>query len=434
MTIMKIQDMHITPVAIADPPLRNAAGLHAPYALRVIVELITSDGISGLGEMPGGADILADLEAVKHLVIDADPFQLNAILHAIEAHFATGDAAISKDTMRTTKASRRSARTYSPIEVACLDIIGKAINKPVCDVLGGRVRDRVPFSAYLFFKHIGAGGALGFGVDDSATGWAAARQAEALTPGALARQAIALAAAFGFKSLKLKAGTLEPELEVASMFALREAFGPDMPLRIDPNAVWRVDTAIKFGRQMEGILEYYEDPVRGQAAMGEVARAVSMPLATNMCTTGFEDMPGSVRLGSERIILSDHHFWGGLRASLELAAMCRTFGRGLSMHSNSHLGISLMAMAHLAAATPNLTYACDTHYPWQTEEVLVGGRIPIEDGCVTVTNAPGLGIELDRAALARLHANYLACGLTRRDDEIEMQKVEPGWKFEAVRW
>lgn len=426
--------MHITPVAIADPPLRNAAGLHAPYALRVVVELITSDGISGLGEMPGGADILGDLEAVKHLVIGADPFQLNAILHAIEAYFAAGDAAISKETMCTTIASRRSARTYSPIEVACHDLIGKAINKPVCDVLGGRVRDRVPFSAYLFFKHIGAGGGMGFGVDSSATGWAAARQAEALTPGALARQAIAMCAAFGFKSLKLKAGTLEPELEVASMFALREAFGPDVPLRIDPNAVWRVDTAIKFGRQMEGILEYYEDPVRGQAAMAEVARAVSMPLATNMCTTGFEDMPGSVRLGSERIILSDHHFWGGLRASLELAAMCRTFGRGLSMHSNSHLGISLMAMAHLAAATPNLTYACDTHYPWQTEDVLVGGRIPIEDGCVTVTNAPGLGIELDRAALARLHANYLACGLTRRDDEIEMQKVEPGWKFEAVRW
>ena len=438
---MKIQNMIITPVAITDPPLRNAAGLHAPYALRVIIELVTSDGISGLGEMPGGTDIVADLEAVKHLIIGADPFQLNAIQHAIEAHFAAGDAAISKEAMRTTiatrreaQASRRSARTYSPIEVACYDLIGKAINKPVCDVLGGRMRERVPFSAYLFFKHAGAGGALGFGVDGAATGWAAARQAEALTPDTLAQQAIAMCKAFGFKSIKLKAGALEPEIEVASMFALREAFGPNVPLRIDPNAVWRVETAIKFGKQMEGILEYYEDPVRGQANMAEVAKAVSIPLATNMCTTGFEDMPGSVRLGSEHIILSDHHFWGGLRASLELAAMCRTFGRGLSMHSNSHLGISLMAMAHLAAATPNLTYACDTHYPWQSEEVLVGGRIPIEDGCVTVTNAPGLGIELDRAALAKLHAAYLACGLTKRDDEIEMQKVEPGWKFEAVRW
>jgi glucarate dehydratase len=431
---MKIQDIHITPIAISDPPLRNAAGLHAPYALRIIVEVVTNDGISGLGEMPGGAEILADLESIKHLVVGKDPFQLNAIQHAVETHFAGADAAISKQAMRTTIASRRSARAYSPIEVACYDLIGKALNKPVCDLLGGRVREQVPFSAYLFFKHIGAGGALGFGVDGSATGWAAARQAEALTPETLAQQALSMCKAFGFKSIKLKAGALEPEIEVASMFALREAFGAGTPLRIDPNAVWRVETAIKFGKQMEGILEYYEDPVRGQANMAAVAKAVNLPLATNMCTTGFEDMPGSVRTGSEHIILSDHHFWGGLRASLELAAMCRTFGRGLSMHSNSHLGISLMAMAHLAAATPNLTYACDTHYPWQYEEVLVGGRIPIEDGCVTVTNAPGLGIELDRAALAKLHAAYVACGLTRRDDEIEMQKVEPGWKFMAERW
>ena len=85
---MKIQEMHVTPVAITDPPLRNAAGLHAPYALRVIIELVTNDGISGLGEMPGGADILADLEAVKPLVIAADPFQLNAIQQSIQNHYS----------------------------------------------------------------------------------------------------------------------------------------------------------------------------------------------------------------------------------------------------------------------------------------------------------------------------------------------------------
>ena len=93
-------------------------------------------------------------------------------------------------------------------------------------------------------------------------------------------------------------------------------------------------------------------------------------------------------LGSEDIILSDHHFWGGLRATLELARICRTFGRGLSMHSNSHVGISLMAMTHLAAAIPNLTYACDTHYPWQSEEVIQGGRVPFEDGGVVCRRRP----------------------------------------------
>lgn len=429
---MRIAEMHVTPVAMGDPPLRNAAGLHAPYALRTIVELVTDDGIYGLGEVPGGADITAALEDARSIVIGYDPFQLTALGQDIEAH-VTG-AQMSPDAMRTTIATKRSGRIYSAVEVACLDIIGKAVGRPVCDLLGGRVRDRVPFSAYLFFKHAGAGGELGFGVDPSATGWAAGRQAEALDPAGLVAQAQAMCAAHGFKSIKLKGGALEPEIEVASIHALREAFGPDVPLRLDPNAIWTVPTAIRWGKDMEGVLEYYEDPVRGQAAMAEVAQAVNIPLATNMCTVSFEDIPGSIKLGSEQIILSDHHFWGGLRASVELARICRTFGRGLSMHSNSHLGISLAAMTHLAAAVPNLTYACDTHYPWQWEDVLVGGKLQFEDGSLAVPSGPGLGIELDRAALARLHEQYKACGLTKRDDEIEMQKVEPGWKFMATRW
>ncbi len=428
-----IERVVITPIAIADPPLRNAAGLHAPYALRVVVELVTRDGLYGLGEIPGSAEVEADLRAVAPLLVGLDAFQLNRINSLLEQHFA-GEHAISAQQMRTSIQTRRAARLMGAIEIACFDIMGKASGRPVCDLLGGRVRERVPFSAYLFFKHRGAGGALGFDIDATATGWVAERQAEALTPDAMVRQARAMCDAFGFKSIKVKGGTLDPEIEVATMLALRDAFGPNMPLRLDPNAVWSLPTAIKFGKQLEGVLEYYEDPVRGQADMATLAAAVKLPLATNMCTVGFDDLPGSVRLGSEHIILSDHHFWGGLRASVELARFCRTFGRGLSMHSNSHIGISLMAMAHLAAATPNLTYACDTHYPWQNEDVIVGGRVRIEDGCVRVSDAPGLGIELDRPALARLHDNFLRCGLTKRDDEIEMQKVEPGWTFQATRW
>jgi glucarate dehydratase len=153
-----------------------------------------------------------------------------------------------------------------------------------------------------------------------------------------------------------------------------------------------------------------------------------------MCTVSFADLPSSIRLGSVQIILGDHHFWGGLRASVELARICRTWGIGMSMHSNSHLGISLAAMTHLAAAVPNLTYACDTHYPWQTDEIIVGGKLQFEDGALPVPDGPGLGVELDRDALARLHELYLASGLTKRDDESEMQKVEPGWKYRRPRW
>ena len=422
---MRIAEMHVTPIAIADPPLRNAAGLHAPYALRVVVELVTADGIYGLGEMPGSADLVADLERARDVVIGQDPFALSVLNAHINALFAANQPDWNE---------RRQARLWSPIEVALLDIIGKGVDRPVVDLLGGKMREQVPFAAYLFFKHAGAGGTLGFGTDPTATGWAAARQAEALDPAGVVAQAQAMCAAYGFHSLKLKAGTLDPAVEVATIFALRDAFGPEMPLRIDPNGVWSVATAIQWGERMAGVLQYYEDPVRGQEQMATVARAVSMPLATNMCTTAFADLPGSVRLGSEQIILMDHHVWGGLRASLELARIGKTFGRDLSMHSNSHVGISLAAMVHLAAAVPELAYACDTHYPWQSEDVIAGPRWEFEDGAIAVPDRPGLGIELDRTALAMLHQNYLDCGLTHRDDEIEMQKVEPGWTFIAERW
>jgi glucarate dehydratase len=193
-----------------------------------------------------------------------------------------------------------------------------------------------------------------------------------------------------------------------------------------------VATAIRAGRELVGTLEYFEDPTDGKANMAEVAQQVSIPLATNMCTTSWADIPETVERGSIQILLSDHHYWGGLAATVKLAQLCRVFGWGVSMHSNSHLGISLMAMAHVAAAIPNLTYACDTHYPWQVEEVIAGGKRRFVDGAIVVDDTPGLGVELDEDALAQLHAQYRNVGLSRRDDVAEMQRIQPGWK--PVRW
>ncbi len=283
-------------------------------------------------------------------------------------------------------------------------------------------------------KEAGAGGELGYDIDPSATGWAAARQARAHSPQEVVEQARAMCDEFGFRSIKLKGGAFPPAHEIAAIRAPRESFGPDVPLRLDPNAIWSLDTAVASGQQLQGLLEYYEDPVRGQEAMAELARRVDLPLATNMCTTAYDHLPDSIRLGSERIILVDHHAWGGLLPAIELDRVCRTFRRELSMHSNSHLGISLAAMVHLAAASPSLAYAVDTHYPWQVDDLIAGGRLRIEDGTLPVSHEPGLGVELDRDALARLHDNYLRCGLTDRNDEAEMQKISPGWKFEPVRW
>lgn len=427
----KIREIHITPIAVTDPPLLNAAGLHAPYALRTIVELVTDDNISGISEIPGNISINADLEVAKALVIGKDPFQLNSIKYALENHFGKESVRLRGNAPWD---QRKLVHIFSAMEVACLDIMGKVTGRPVVDLLGGKMRERVPFAAYLFYKYEGAGGKLGFNTDPHATGWAAARQAAALDPAGIVAQAKAMCQEFGFQSIKLKGGVFEPQQEVDAMLALREAFGPEVPLRFDPNAIWKLETAIEYGQKMEGILEYLEDPVRGQENMSKLKKVLKTQLATNMCTTSFEEIPQCIILGSEDIILSDHHFWGGLRASMELAKICDTFGRDLSMHSNSHLGISLAAMVHLGAALPKPPYPLDTHYPWQSEEVIMGGRFKFEEGAIQVPQEPGLGVTLDREALAQLHQNFLDCGLTKRDDQVEMQKVIPGWEFQAVRW
>ena len=97
----------------------------------------------------------------------------------------------------------------------------------------------------------------------------------------------------------------------------------------------------------------------------------------------------------------------------------------------------MMTMAHAAAASPHLTHACDTHYPWQTEqdEVIAGGRVKFVDGCVPIPESPGLGVELDHDQLGRLKERYQKLPYRKRDDEAEMQKhVDPNWKRVLPRW
>ena len=134
------------------------------------------------------------------------------------------------------------------------------------------------------------------------------------------------------------------------------------------------------------------------------------------------------------MILSDHHYWGGLRESQSLARICSTFDLGLSMHSNSYPGISLAAMTHLASTVENLTYALDTHRAWKHEDVVARGALNFVEGAVAVPTGPGLGVELDRDALARLHEQYVACGVRVRDDTRYRRSFEPNFDPSVARW
>lgn len=428
---LRIEALNATPIALGDPPLLNAGGLHAPYALRIVLELQTEAGVCGISEIPGDVEVLASLSELATRVQGLNVLDHAALRRCVAEVCGTGTEEKRGDQPWD---SRRVVHIQSVIEVACLDAVGRRFDLRVADLLGGPVRERVPYAGYLFFKYRGAGGPLGFECEPALDGWGAARQGEALNATGIVEQARAMVAAFGFTSLKLKAGILEPEVEVEAALALRDAFGRDVPIRIDPNAVWTYETALRQGQRLRGAIEYYEDPVRGQANMGRLRRELGIPLATNMCTTSFQDLPSSLELESEDIILADHHYWGGLRACVELARVCGTFGRSLSMHSNSHAGISLAAMTHLGACLPDLRYALDTHYPWQEDEIIVGGKLPIKDGAVALPDGPGLGVELDRVALGLAHRRYLDSGLLRRDDEVEMQKVQPQWRFQQTRY
>jgi glucarate dehydratase len=416
---IRITGARITPVAFVDPPLLNTVGVHQPYALRAIIQLDTDAGLVGLGETYADTRHLARLNAAAEAITGLDVFALNEIRAAIAVRLAGDDAAVGTAGMITTASA--VDQVLSPFEVACLDVQGHTLGRPVSDLLGGKVRDAVPFSAYLFYK------------------WAAhpGRQpdafGEALDPAGLVTQARRIIGEYGFTAIKLKGGVFPPEEEMAAIEALAEAF-PGMPLRLDPNAAWTPQTSVKVASGLAGILQYLEDPTPGLDGMAEVAGQSPMPLATNMCVVAFDQLAPAVAKGSVKVVLSDHHYWGGLQRSRLLAGICETFGLGLSMHSNSHLGISLAAMVHLAGATPNLTYACDTHWPWKTEEVVKDGVLRFVDGSVPVPTTPGLGVEIDEDSLAALHEQYITCGIRDRDDTGYMKSVDPAFELASPRW
>jgi glucarate dehydratase len=411
---MRIADIRVTPIAFRDPPLLNVSGVHEPWALRSIIEVETDDGSVGLGESYGDLETLAGLEKVKDRLVGLSPFDLNALTRRVyECHGVDPDTGAPYPPA----GDKARATLVGAFEVAFLDLQGQALGRPVCEILGGAVRERVPYSAYLFYK---------FGRHRDDPGYTADDWGEVVSHDQMVDEARRMVDEYGFGSIKLKAGVYEPEFEIETLRALRGAF-PDHPLRIDPNGGWSVATTRRVMPLLDGLLEYLEDPTGSLAEMGEVARFATMPLATNMVTVAFGHIPETLRLGAVQVILSDHHYWGGLRATQMLAHVGRIFGLGISMHSNSHLGISLAAMTHVASTIPNLAYACDTHYPWQVEEVVEGGRLRFEGGAVEVPKGPGLGVRLDRAALRRLHEQYLRCGIRRRDDAAEMRKYVPDW-------
>ncbi len=410
---LRITGLKITPIALPDPPILAASGCHGPYALRNIVEVETDSGVVGLGETVGGQSATAALEKARAIVVGRSAFAFRSFARELMA---------------------LGAGVYAGIELACLDASGRASGRRLCELLGGPVREEVEFAAYLFFRYAAdhpvvladphLADSRGRG-DRSLDAWGEVR-----SPEAMAAMADAFRRRWGFRVFKLKAGVLKPDVELEAMRALSARLGRDCPLRIDPNGRWATPTALRIGREMRGLnLEYYEDPVNGQEAMAEVRKETGLPMSTNMCVTRFRDIPEALRLKPIDVLLVDHHYFGGFAGCQALGPISEAAGWRLSQHSNSHAGVTMAAMIHLAACIPQLTLASDTHYPWLVDDadIIEGPKPTIRGGTMAIPPGVGLGVNLDRDKLARAHETYEKCGMRGRDDAALMRRIEPGW-------
>ena len=392
---MKITDIRATPVTVPlEAPLRHANGCHWGRFVRTIVEVETDEGIVGLGEMGGGGEsAVAAFNGLKSYLIGHDPTQLERL------RFLIANPTASLYNNRT--------QMLAAIEFACLDILGQKWGVPVCDLLGGRVRDHVPFASYLFFR---------YGNGDDHDG-------EIRTSDQLVAEAKALKARYGFTSHKLKGGVFSPEYELECYRALADAL-PGDSFRFDPNGVWSTEQAIWFGQRIEDLKnDYLEDPVFGLHGMRRTREKVRMPLATNTVVVGFEQLAANIRETAVDVILLDTTFWGGIRPCVKAAGICEAFQLGVAVHSSGELGIQLATMLHLGAAVPNLTFAADAHYHHLKDDVIVGGKLTYCHGGIEVPTAPGLGVKLDRDRMAEYHALYKRLGSYPYDQD----PMRPGW-------
>ncbi len=343
-------------------PLKWSGGTrHSASGLVVRIE--TDEGLLGIGEAPGPTlpTIQTIIEAeLTQFLVGQDPLRTEWLLHRME-EFARNWIRIAN-------------YAIAGVEMALLDLKGKALRVPVVELLGGVCKDEVGVIGYLF-------------IDDPES---SADRAEAFV-------------ADGCTELKLKVGrSFEEDHDALAAIRARIGFGPK--IRIDANMNWSVPAAIKWIRGLEKFdLQYVEQPVPDfdLAGMAEVRRAVGVAIAADEACTDTRSALELIKADACDVFVVYPSEAGGLLRARQIAALADAAGKWCAIGSWAELGIATAANVHVAASSTNFPFANDTHYPIQAEDVL-DARLDLGGGAIVTPRGPGLGVELDDDAVDRL--------------------------------
>jgi muconate cycloisomerase len=369
---MKITRIETYPVTIPVKPERrmiSSLGQHT-VSRYVLVRVLTDAGIEGAGEATviprwsgetvWGTQALIDRVLAPEL-IGCDPFDVAEIDRRMDG------------------AAIHNWFAKAALEMACWDIRGKAENRPVYELLGGACRPLAVRSRYSM------------GAYEPARAQARAKE---------------LVAA-GFTTIKVKVGR-DPAADVERVRAVRAAIGPDIALTIDANCGWQAETAIQCIRELTDCrLALVEQPTPDgdYAALARVRRETDVPVMADDICFNLAHARELVRNECCDVISVYPGKQGGIRKAREIVDFAASHGVACSIGSNLELDVATAAMAHLVVASPNMQverYPGDMLGPDYHEIRVAKNPVQIEGPITTISDRPGLGVEVDWELARRL--------------------------------
>lgn len=368
---MKISRVRATPVNIPlEAPLWWSGGQY-PGTSKIVIEVETDEGLVGLGEAPS-TDLLATVNALGERLIGRDPIDI-----AGAESVCVPPWQIVQNTDDPT-----SVKAFGSIEIALWDLRGKAWGRPLYDLLGGAVRREIPFTEYFGFRH-----------------------GKEMSADAVVDYCLAMHEAHGSTMFEGKLILGDPDLEIETVKKLRAALGPKAMLRLDSNMQWSLATARRVLREIEPYdIRNYEDPVATFEEMRALRQHSSIPFSSHV-----PDLRRAVAYGAPDTLVVNFAALGGIARAVRFIGACEAMGVGFWCYSGD-AGICTAAYLHVSAAMSWISEPSQSLFRWQVGDVIVGGPFRQTNNVIRVPDGPGLGVELDRAALARWHRHFVDNG------------------------